>query len=107
MIQVQMQMYIYDIKFCHFVNWTPHFCTGVVIEYDESFPARVETLIQFHFKHITRELVTRNIERKTQLTRKENQAANIYCYCQKSYNENEEMIGCDNVNCSYKWIHYS
>ena len=87
MSQVQMKMYIYNIRHCHFVNWTPH-------------------LIQFHLSHIAREIITRNIEQKVQLETTEKEI-DLYFHCQKPYNENEQMIGCYNVNCPYKWLYYS
>jgi len=30
----------------------------------------------------------------------------LFCYCQKPYNAKEDMIGCDNVTCNYKWTHF-
>ena len=42
--QVQMQMYIYRLKECHFVIWTPMFCTSVLVPYDDSFTKKCQRL---------------------------------------------------------------
>jgi len=60
--QVQMQMLVFGIKFCHFVVWGPKFCHGVVVNFDESFTENIPKLVDFHKKHIAHELVTREIE---------------------------------------------
>ena len=50
--QVQMQMYLYGLKACHFVIWTLMFCTGALVPYDDSFTKKVPVLVEFHKKHV-------------------------------------------------------
>ena len=50
--QVQMQIYLYGLKACHFVIWTLMFCTGVLVPYDDSFTKKVPVLVEFHKKHV-------------------------------------------------------
>ena len=58
MTQVQMQMFVYNIKICHFVIWTNNFCSGIQVIYNEDFAKEITTLTDFHKKHIGPELVT-------------------------------------------------
>ena len=60
--QVQMQMYLYGLKVCHFVIWTPMSCAGVLVPQDDSFTKNVPVLAEFHKKDFARELITRAIE---------------------------------------------
>ena len=48
------------------------------------------------------ELVTRSME---QSEVEVSNSVPLFCYCQQPNNENNEMIGCDNATCQYKWIH--
>ena len=105
MTQVQMQLYVHKLKKCHFVTWNPNFCHSVIISYDESFPDKIDKLKLFHKTFICRELVTRTIE--TANKKNVTKAPELFCFCQQPNNENEEMIGCDNAKCKYKWIHYT
>ena len=62
----------------------------------------------FFRKHIAHELVTRILENDHANTVKAAVVdAPIYCYCKKAYTENDKMIGCDNQNCKYQWIHFT
>ena len=104
MTQVQMQLYVYKINKCHFVTWSPNFLHVVVVPRDDNFKDQVEKLASFHTRYICPELVTRKIE-QTKVNKKK--VVELYCYCQTRNNENKEMIGCDNPDCKYKWIHYA
>ena len=55
-----MQMYIYGLKTCHFVMWTPMFCTSVLVPYDDFFTEKVPVLVEFHKKIFPRKLITRD-----------------------------------------------
>ena len=108
MYQVQMQMFIHDSRTCHFVIWTPRFCFPFIVEFDHNFLDQINILKMFFRKHIAHELVTRNLEKDYANTVKAAVAyAPIYCYCKKEYTENDEMIGCDNKNYKYQWIHFT
>ena len=38
------------------------FCTGVLVPYDDSFTKKVPVLVEFHKKHVAKELITRAIK---------------------------------------------
>ena len=62
----------------------------------------------FFRKHIAHELITLNLENDYANTVKAAVVdAPIYCYYKKAYTENGEMIGCNNENCKYQWIHFT
>ena len=105
MTQIQLQLYVYKLNTCHFITWNPQFCYCNIIEYDKEFDKKVGTLISFHHKYICHELVTRSLESKEQKAIEGN--SEIFCCCQQPYNDDKEMIGCDNPTCKYKWIHYT
>ena len=108
MYQVQMQMFIHDTRTCNFVIWTPNFCFPVIVEFDDNFLDQIKMLKMFFRKHLAHELVTRNLENDYANTVKAAVVdAPIYCYCKKEYTENDKMIGCDNENCKYQWIHFT
>ena len=100
-------MLIHDTWTCHFVIWTPNFCFSVIFEFDDNFLDQIKILKTFLGKHIAHELVTRNLENSDANTVKAAVDAPIYCYCKKVYTENDKMIGCDNENCEYQWIHFT
>jgi hypothetical protein len=106
MTQVQMQMYIYKTLICHFIVWTPNFCHSVIVNYDRQFENQVNRLVIFYSNHIVYELITRKIEHEKTCTKKLQTSSERFCYCNQPYNENLEMVGCDNRECPYKWIHY-
>ena len=108
MCQIQMQMFIHDTRTCHFVIWTPNFCFPVTVEFDDNFLDQIKILKMFFRKHIAHELVTRNLENNDANTVKAAVVdAPIYCYYKKVYTENDKMIGCNNENCEYQWIHFT
>ena len=80
---------------------TPNFCFPVIFEFDDNCFGQIKI-------YIAHELVTRNFENDYANTVKAAVVdAPIYSYCKKAYTENDEMIGCDNENCKYQWIHFS
>ena len=103
-VQVQMQMYIYGLKAFHFVIWTPMFCTGVLIPYD-SFTKNVAVVVEFHKKHVARGLIIRAIE-NTQDKDQDEESVELFCYCQTPYDDSKLYVGCDDLHCNYRWIHF-
>ncbi len=84
--QVQMQMAIYGVKVCHFVVWGPHFCKGNIITYSEDFNSSISSLVAFHKKVISQELVSRKLETSQVFEETESlkeQVEELVCYCQK------------------------
>ena len=101
-----MQMALYNIKACHFVVWNPHFCTGTLVPYQEGFASSNAHMIAFHEKVISYELVSRKLETTNQCKdEKKLQEKELFCYCQQPESE-LDMIGCDNPQCKYKWVHF-
>ena len=105
MMQVQMQLYIYKVEKCDFVVWTPNFITNNEIKKDNKFVENIPKLVNFYRQNIASELIKRRLDVNTvnnKCVRKE-----LYCYCRKSFDENLQMVGCNNVDCKYKWIHFT
>ena len=105
MTQVQMQMHVYKVHYCHFVVWGPNFCEANIITYDYNFFQNVNHLVDFYHKIICKELVTRSLENET-ASKNQQEVATVYCYCQKPCDNTEPMVGCDNPSCQYQWIHF-
>ena len=55
-------IYIYILKVCHFVEWSPMFCAGVLVPYGDSSTKNMAVLVEFHKKHVAREIIRRVIE---------------------------------------------
>lgn len=47
-----------------------------------------------------------NNSNKTVTETSSSQASEIICVCQKPYKDGEDVIGCDNQNCPYVWLHF-
>ena len=84
---------------------TPKFCTGVLVPFDDSFTKNVLVLVEFHKKHVARELITRAIE-NTQDKDQGEENVELFCYCQAPYDDSKPYVGCEDVHCNYKWIHF-
>ena len=80
------------------------FCTGVLVPYDDSFTKKVPVLVEFHKKHVAKELITRAIK-NTQDKDQGEEDVELFCYCQTPYDDSKPYVGCDDVHCNYKWIH--
>eukprot|EP00795_Rhopilema_esculentum_P010025 gene10025-18655_t len=104
--QVQMQMQIYGYKVCHFVVWGPHFCKGLTIPYKEDLKNSMKFLIEYHKKVVSHELVSRKLEKsETFMEGQQELEKEVFCYCQQPESD-ESMIGYDNPQCKFKWIHF-
>ena len=89
-----MQMQIYGIKVCHFVT-NP---------YKEDFKNSMKFLIKYHKKVVSHELVSRKLE-KSETFMEARIRKRGFCYCQQPESD-ESMIGFDNPQCKFKWIHF-
>ena len=69
------------------------------------------TLVNFHRRHIAVELLTRKLElgiqENPETSTPETSKDQIICVCQKPEGHDDNVIGCDNPSCKYKWFHYS
>ncbi|KAL3866251.1 hypothetical protein ACJMK2_043566 [Sinanodonta woodiana] len=99
------QLLLCEQEYCDFMLWT-----NIMVEkYKASFQAVI--LPQLVGKSYTRPLVhvgTSNIvEGNNQATNgTATKEQNLICICQKVYVEHEDVIGCDNSNCPYVWLHF-
>lgn len=116
MTQVQLQMNVHLIKQVFFTVWTPKFCFYTAVQYDETFDGFIERLVMFHKQHVARELVTRKLELdlenrnsafKDKKDLKGDEEKELFCLCQQPELPGDEMIGCDNPLCKYKWFHFN
>ena len=103
MTQIQMQLYIYKVERCDLVVWTPNFCVSNEVIRDPNFVENIPKLVDFFRKVIAPELVQRKLNMVIVDDKMETE---LYCYCQTPNDENIEMLGCDNEECKYKWIHF-
>ena len=106
-----MQMHVLDVQFAHFIIWTPKICVGQVIKRDPDFAQAIPALRSFFKTHIAKELVTRSLETTengpaASATQDETPSTSTLCYCKKTYTAGENMVGCDNKECPYQWIHF-
>lgn len=107
MTQVQLQMNVYNIKMSYFGIWTPNFFYNTAVNYDHDFENNVSTLVNFHKRHIADELVTRKLELGIEEEKAKSSTSQIICVCQQPEGEDDNIIGCDNPSCKFKWFHFS
>ena len=67
---------------------------------------KVPVLVEFHKKHVARELITRAIE-NTQDKDQGEEDVELFCYCQTPHDNSIPYVGCDDVHYKYKWIHFT
>ena len=63
-------------------------------------------LVEFHKKHVPRELITRTIE-NTQDKDQGEENVELFCYCQTPNDDSKSYVGCDVVHFNYTWIHFT
>ena len=78
------------------------FCTGVLVPYNDSFRM---ILVEFHKKHVPRELITKTIE-NTQNKDQGEENVQLFCYCQTPNDDSKSYVSCDVVHFNYMWIHF-
>ncbi|XP_060581209.1 uncharacterized protein LOC132737860 [Ruditapes philippinarum] len=117
MYQVQTQLLVTNKLYCEFVIWTKDEC---LIQRIEPLPVIQEEIVKkttSYFKNVillelTGSLISRertlmpNNSNKTVTEPSSSQASEIICVCQKPYKDGEDVIGCDNQNCPYVWLHF-
>ena len=119
-LQVQAQLFCTDVHYCDFIVYTKE---GLHIERIKPDPYFMEEKLtkakQFFEIAILPELLGRWFSRPceegcTAVTVASQQSHSSdaaqsatsderYCYCQRG--EEGKMVGCDNLNCAYKWFH--
>ena len=58
------------------------------------------------WKHVAWELITKAIE-NTQDKDQGEENVQLFCYCQTPYDHIKPYVGCNDVHCNYKWIHFT
>ena len=106
-MQVQLGMYCWNVNVCDFVVWTPSVVIITSVERDANFVIEcIPKLVAFFEMNILPELLTRKLENtQTSVNADKTEAPVLYCYCKIVWDKSSGMIGCDNPNCVYKWIH--
>ena len=113
--QVQCQLLLVGLQFCDFVVWTerdffhqrisiePDFCTDMVNKCTVFFKKAI--LPEILGKAFSKPLQGANSTH----TQPQDSSANklIICTCKSPFNEEtDDVIGCDNENCPYGWLHF-
>ena len=100
-LQVQLQMFVYNVNMCEFVVLVGDGLVHEKIVRDDIYIADVlPTLYRFWARHVVPELLTRAVEKTpANITTPEK----LYCYCHQP--EKGKMVGCDGKDCPYKWVH--
>ncbi len=100
--QVQLQMYVCKVNYCHFITWSPGDC---VFSYVERDPLFIQMMVAkaklFWSTNVFPVLIEDN-----ESVLEEPDESPVYCKCQGEI-PNEKMVGCDNETCKFKWFHYS
>ncbi|XP_014679849.1 PREDICTED: uncharacterized protein LOC106819776 [Priapulus caudatus] len=125
--QVQCQLLMCNKKFCDFVVWTTRdfFCERIVI--DSKFcHEMVEKSKNFFKSAVLPELVGKYFSNPLdsvplavctnnspdtmidacQPNTQSVESVEVICVCKKVYKEGDDVIGCDNENCPYVWLHF-
>jgi len=109
--QVQLQLALCEVSYCHFVVWTPKGLVINRIQPDHSYFTEIKPKLDYFFtKFILPELLTRYLQHPSPLISPQDDPPlapsqendplpqNIYCYCRQG-EDGRQMIGCDNHNC--------
>ncbi len=101
--QVQLQMYVCKVNYCHFITWSPTHCVIKMVLRNDNFIETMKTKIfAFWNCHILPVLKSDG----ALILEEDNGNESVYCKCQDD-KPDEPMVGCDNANCKFKWFHYS
>ena len=93
-------MNVYEIQNSYFTV-----CFYTMVEYYNGFEESLKTLVKFHKRHISLDLVTQKLDLEMKQKKSASKNVELFCFCQQP--ENEDMIGCDNPSCKYKWFHFT
>lgn len=113
--QIQCQMLLCDKEFCDFIVWTSvdFFSERIAINSDFCHDM-VEKSKRFFKAAILPELVGKLFSKPmstplsaTDAVASGTQSAEpLICVCKTAYKEGDAVIGCDNENCPYVWLHF-
>lgn len=99
--QVQMQMYVCNLRYCDYVVWTTEEIYIERIPFDVEFAKAMVSKCTNFFKCVLLPELLYKAFSKPLEERKENRAT--YCYCNGP--EQGKMVLCDNPQCERKWFH--
>ena len=73
-------------------------------DFIDKMVSKIDSFWKFH---CLPELLTHSLYDKASDVHQVATKVPLFCYCQKPWDENDgtDMIGCDNTNCTFKWIH--
>lgn len=115
--QVQCQLLLSGMEYCDFVIWTKEdFFTERIYVNEDFCQEMVQQAAMLFRKVILPELVGKLFSRPAPLSQLTvqpspndfniNQNELIICVCRSVYKETDNVIGCDNENCKYMWLHF-
>jgi hypothetical protein len=108
--QVQLQMFVHNLKKCQFFVYTCVDSVCIDIEFDFEFCKKlVDRCRMFFFQHVLPELLTRRLERgvlpdNLQNELDENPNNDLVCLCREP--QYGKMVECHNPNCTTQYFHY-
>jgi len=109
--QVQLQLFVFGLKECIFIVWTPKWMFHTTIARDDIFiDSMVKHLTCFYKKHIMKELLTRDLQMSSSQPNalaRQGVEEKLFCVCKSKHSDDESWIGCDAVSCKTEWFHTS
>ena len=73
------------------LNGLQCFCAGVLVPYGDSSTKNMPVLVEFHKKHVAREIITRVIE-NTQDKDQGEENVELFCYRETLYDELNHIL---------------
>lgn len=106
--QVQQQMLVFHCEYCHFVLWTNQGCVITCVPRDNNFIDNLVSKVEnFWVKNCLPELLTRRML-DSPIVGQGDTSKDISSHCICGQPDNlSDMIGCDGVDCNYKWFHFT
>ena len=106
--QVQLQMYVRDLRDCDFVVWTPKFLIVVETERDDTFISdMLIKLCTFYEKCVAPEILTCRLENESQQVNVLPGSDVLLCKCKQVWDGKQPVITCHEPLCTIKWYHMS
>ena len=106
--QIQLQMYVNQVKYCDFVVFTQpgEPCLHINrIPYNAAFCKQLVDLCSSHWKaFVLPELVSGRLDNQMRNVPEDEPTIPVWCICGQP--EYGKMIQCDNTDCKMEWFHY-
>ena len=117
--QVQTQIFVCNVDYSDFVVWTKE---GIhqervapdndlweeICERSTGFFKRavLPEIVGKYFSRIHPSTSAATVVASTSRSTAVDNSVELFCVCQTEYDEDVKYIGCDNIECIYKWCHY-